>query len=265
MQGQKHHNGSHFIIRQGQEGNSERKNNHYRGSCTGRVSPALKDNHDVSVCKGALYIPDIRRHSTSSHQLRGQRRPPGVPCAAVTPLQCLFPGLQWHLLVTASQVTGLKCLTRVSHAPCTTLFLLFLLVDNFFCCCFVALEMLQPQKLQLPVTRGDVKAQKVKVSPQPICDQPVSYQQHKSVPLDAWHSWAFGKPTTPIISSPWPGTFGPPLVFWTSTSLSVWFLQSSGRPAWVSDSMWFSHRWRGKSWTRWDLCTVYQDKKEVCL
>lgn len=152
--------------------------------------------------------------------------------------------------------------SQVSPVPCTTLFPSVPACCQFFCCCCCcfALEMLQPQKLLLPVTCGDVKAQKVKVSLQPICDQPVSYQQHKSVPLDAWHSWAFGKPTTPIISSPWPGTFGPPWEFWTPTSLSVWFLQSSSRSAWVSDSMWFSHRWRGKSWIRWDLCTVYQDK-----
>lgn len=70
--------------------------------------PCLRVNHAEASLRGfypkcALYTPSIRRHSTSSHQLRGPRRPPGVPCAAVTPLQSPFPALQWHLLVTHRQ------------------------------------------------------------------------------------------------------------------------------------------------------------------
>lgn len=108
MQGQKHHDGSHFIIRHGQAGNADRKNSHFRESYIGRVCPALRVNRaEVSLRafypRCALYTPCIRRHSTSSHQLRGPRRPPGVPCAVVTPLQSPFSGLQWHLLVTHKQ------------------------------------------------------------------------------------------------------------------------------------------------------------------
>lgn len=79
----------HFIIRQGQAGNPDRKNNHFRESYIGRASLALRVNHaDVSVRgfypKCALYTPRIRWHGTSP-QLRGPRRPPGVPCAAAVP------------------------------------------------------------------------------------------------------------------------------------------------------------------------------------
>lgn len=164
VQEQKHHDGSHFIIRQGQAGKSDRTNNHFRESYIGRASPALRVNHsDVSVRgfypKRALCTPHIRRHSTSSHQLKGPRRPRSVPCAAAVsvPGAAVAPaGHKQAGLLPASSVSGD---TAASHASCATVSspLPFPLVAIYCCCCCVALEMLQQQKFQLPVPRGDVQ------------------------------------------------------------------------------------------------------------
>lgn len=93
---------------------------------------------------------------------------------------------------TGRNVTSFRCLTgpqSFSRFLRNSSLSAAVPVVDICCCRCVALEMLQQQKFQVPVTRGDVKPQRL----QPTCDQSVSYQQHESVPLDAWHSWASGK------------------------------------------------------------------------
>lgn len=107
MQRQKHHDGSHFIIRQAQAGNSDRNNNHFRESNIGRVSPALSINHaDVSVRgfypKCAFYTPSIRISGGTAQALITLEDREGHQVSPV-PQSPLFPGLQWHLLVTLRQ------------------------------------------------------------------------------------------------------------------------------------------------------------------
>lgn len=179
-----------------------RKNTHSRESSTGRVSSALRVNHaDVSVRgfypKSALYAPGIRWRGTRCHQLREQRRPPGVPCAAVTPLPVPVPGAavapaghtQAGLLPLQECLTWHKSFSRFLHSC--------FLSAAVPCCCHLLLLLLRcfgdVTATDVPAARGDVKPPQVKASLQPTCDRSVSYQQHESVPLDAWQSWASGK------------------------------------------------------------------------
>ncbi|TRZ14432.1 hypothetical protein HGM15179_012665 [Zosterops borbonicus] len=75
------------------------------------------------------------------------------------------------------------------------------------------------------------KPQNVEVSLQPTCDQSVSYQQHQSMPLDAWHSWASGKAHGVNSSQP--------LTWDIRTSLEL----TQTFPKMVSSTEYGSHTW----------------------
>lgn len=160
MQRQKHHDGSHFIIRQAQAGNSDRKNNHFRESNIGRVSPALRINHANVSVRGfyptcAFYTPSIRRHSTSSHHLGGPRGTPGVPRAAVpaVPGAAVAPAghsqagllpvshVARELLTPLAQLFSLRCSSRLLFFIFAAVAVLWRLYSNSSSRCLSPVEM----------------------------------------------------------------------------------------------------------------------------